>query len=801
MDAPDAALLPMLNCAHAVFNAVTGVAPEAEAQEVRAFRPLLQWRAIVEGCSGLVDSRLYEMQPHDPTADMMMAFVKTPVRAVRDPGAAPLPLVKAPVQHGTTAAAQMLLNQVPGLTIELATGTLEKLLRGLPWLRGILRQAVDTQLPNTPGLRSAASMVLQSYVEPAITMLERFRPLAGASRPITDAGDAALLPSELFLLEPAIRARAAKGGAMEAALIGLLDKMYDSGKATQAGSGGKKPGAPAPASGSASPDASGSEAGVTVEEVSALLAGLRLAIPVLNDPEATVDGMGLPGRAASLARTALVGGGADGDKLAILLAGILDRRGWEALTAAAPAVHSAGEPPTLAAMSTPGSPWSRFASAVLGCPAVQLTRMQVMVMDGMGMGGLTQLWAAAQVTRKKTAAQVAAGGGTSSAATAQVPRGVLRALDFLCPLRSYEGPAADISGVLSIVSASIEARSLTKLLADVSTDITTAAQAQLDPAIGTLRLGAVERPTQLRLGTHVYRVTYRPLPSITAAVEGDSKPGARYITALGRALADAGAADGVARSGNALLNIYKLPEWLQVEAVQLFAQSMEHTPWFRYPFGQVARVYAGVLGQAVSQAVAEGGLGAALTSEGFVTDVVPALVMGVIGAQLAALAAPLRWALGDENWDSNEVEELILAAPPNTKWGAVDARIRDPRSPTPGVWVMTVPTFKPLTDVLIRVATSAPAAVLLQLSTHTRVHVKLGLPARASANPEDWVDRLTDAVPGVSHNYTFRMPPVGGRAQPPQASLSVATTSLLQLLRTASSEGLPVQVYDFNGSS
>jgi len=69
------ALLPTLDCAHMVFNAVTGVDVGTEGAEERHFRPLLHWRAIVEA-AGLLDTRVYEMQPNDPTLDVMMAFVK-----------------------------------------------------------------------------------------------------------------------------------------------------------------------------------------------------------------------------------------------------------------------------------------------------------------------------------------------------------------------------------------------------------------------------------------------------------------------------------------------------------------------------------------------------------------------------------------------------------------------------------------------------------------------------------------------------------------------------------------------------
>jgi SAM-dependent methyltransferase len=72
-------LLPMIDCAHMVFNAVTGVSLQLEKSEIRGFRSVLEWRQIVEA-SGFKDTMIYEMQPDDPTVDIMMCFLKQPVK-------------------------------------------------------------------------------------------------------------------------------------------------------------------------------------------------------------------------------------------------------------------------------------------------------------------------------------------------------------------------------------------------------------------------------------------------------------------------------------------------------------------------------------------------------------------------------------------------------------------------------------------------------------------------------------------------------------------------------------------------
>jgi SAM-dependent methyltransferase len=66
-------LRPLLDLAHSVFNAVTGVSPKAERNEIRAFRPIAEWREIISA-AGFVDSMIYEMEHGDPTLDQVIAL-------------------------------------------------------------------------------------------------------------------------------------------------------------------------------------------------------------------------------------------------------------------------------------------------------------------------------------------------------------------------------------------------------------------------------------------------------------------------------------------------------------------------------------------------------------------------------------------------------------------------------------------------------------------------------------------------------------------------------------------------------
>ena len=61
-----------------VFNAITGVTEAVERAEVRAFRPLSEWRRSSRRCR-LVDAMLEALEEGDPTCDEMLAFYKPPL--------------------------------------------------------------------------------------------------------------------------------------------------------------------------------------------------------------------------------------------------------------------------------------------------------------------------------------------------------------------------------------------------------------------------------------------------------------------------------------------------------------------------------------------------------------------------------------------------------------------------------------------------------------------------------------------------------------------------------------------------
>ncbi|XWV24663.1 oxidoreductase FAD-binding [Tupanvirus deep ocean] len=68
-------LVPILNAAHNIFNAVTGESYDNETNEIRQFRKINDWIKLIENL-GFDDVGIYDMQKNDSTEDFMLCFRK-----------------------------------------------------------------------------------------------------------------------------------------------------------------------------------------------------------------------------------------------------------------------------------------------------------------------------------------------------------------------------------------------------------------------------------------------------------------------------------------------------------------------------------------------------------------------------------------------------------------------------------------------------------------------------------------------------------------------------------------------------
>jgi len=262
------------------------------------------------------------------------------------------------------------------------------------------------------------------------------------------------------------------------------------------------------------------------------------------------------------------------------------------------------------------------------------------------------------------------------------------------------------------------------------------------------------------------------------------------------------------RAGNGEYTWYKLVEWMQVELLSIFSDSLDETPWYRFPFMASMRTYFEVLIEEAKIVHKKMGVEKAVASTAFATDLVPGFVMSGIFAQLALLAAPLRMVLSESYDESKLVEELVIAVSGDGpgvsvgQWQAVDPRIKDVRQVAPSIFAMLVPTFKGLTEVLGALAATKLKGhhfTLVTVSTHVEVQVRVAL-SLAGGKTVESLDPLLqelDVHPGYAVKFKYAFP--SEREKRFMAAIEVQVPYLLDFFRfCAATDGVELmQVYDF----
>jgi hypothetical protein len=125
---------------------------------------------------------------------------------------------------------------------------------------------------------------------------------------------------------------------------------------------------------------------VTESELEAQFQQLVEALPELKDIDALLDSLGLPPKAVVALRAFLAGSeGAAGTGAKQWLLSKLDPRGWQELREAFALIRHERQLPRLSIVLREGSGWNRAALAVLGCPQVQFSTMQLLGMRALGL--------------------------------------------------------------------------------------------------------------------------------------------------------------------------------------------------------------------------------------------------------------------------------------------------------------------------------------------------------------------------------------------------------------------------------
>lgn len=99
--------------------------------------------------------------------------------------------------------------------------------------------------------------------------------------------------------------------------------------------------------------------------------------------------------------------------------------------------------------------------------------------------------------------------------------------------------------------------------------------------------------------------------------------------------------------------------------------------------------------------------------------------MFFIFLQLQLLALPVKSVGGAEYTAELMVEQVVILAPKsNIKWRKIDDRIQGQQVVMDkGLFVLTIPTFKPFTEILLKIARVLPQSQVLEISNQRTVQV------------------------------------------------------------------------------
>jgi len=834
----------ILDLAHSVFNAVTGVPPEVDAEEIRAFRPIHEWRQMLERM-GFSCVQLYGIEIGDPTQDFMLCFQKGAIRKDSSPGrycaeTEQLNLGEPPFASTFRA----LLAQIPSSAASSVSSILDWLGRVLPTILDILSHASGDQL-----LRSAdqdsehdrhmkrAVALLENVVSGAISQLLEavggFQDLLDGIR-VRETVDLLGLLSmpELFLILPAMKRKLVQNPTTVPepikqfiAIVELyFPALFLEDPTSAVPDRERDVKAPTPV-GYYPHDST-----VSFSEVKEVLQLVSEAVD-FSDPENFLPNseFTVPQQSALLSFLAA----SDLDSLSRKVADFCNIGVWSEVkralvgTDATPAyigsedsVALRGELPTKTRLLSAelGHPWRSALRSFLKSPHVKLRQQAVVGLKFIGLGDFLALYNEAKDSVDasgvgNTAASIPVEEATKlkclvSATTCSNECKEVR-LSFNEGHRSY-----DLHDVSFVLEAQYGYKSLSSKLTDITEhvrklhDESHVASGETKNRPGWLHLdkdslmGFRNQSKMSQVGDSL-RQAVVGVGSLGLA--GRSTLKLKYIALQGHLsneelsaredlcsfLEEKALVCGSIHGKDGHFMWFKLAEWMLVDIIEKIGQSLDHTPWYFFPFMECVQLFFSVLFKECKVVDGEFGYSKAYASEAFLTDLIPGAVMAVIFAQLSAMQAPLAayFPLNAEI-AVNIVEEVIFYAAALTSSREnlsmegdltqqfrllVDERIlsasllyhpsTENELPV-ALYKARIPTYRTMGAVLVQLALRVPSARILQISGHkvvqARVSIDLSSSRQVTADERrqlmDQKRRLLQEINGVTVLFDYSFP-------------------------------------------
>eukprot|EP01129_Flabellula_baltica_P011862 TRINITY_DN5265_c0_g1_i1.p1 TRINITY_DN5265_c0_g1~~TRINITY_DN5265_c0_g1_i1.p1 ORF type:complete len:846 (-),score=152.13 TRINITY_DN5265_c0_g1_i1:17-2554(-) len=778
-------LLPMLDVAHMVFNVVTGVSHRSERLERRAFRSIREWREIISSV-GFCDSMLYEIQEGDPTIDEMMCFYKPPLWDTEKPARANtqednLNLKSSSKTIASIEAIEGSFNGLPNVMLDGIKQIISDLTQSLHSWNGIMKEKTGSL---STGQKFIADNLLDKFFEPLEMFLSRFIPLLEHVH-IKEETSGTFIPPEIGLALKAIvkKVEEGKGSPMEMLVASYIKDIEEAISLASVEEPEEL----------RRPEVESLD--IDPLEVQNVLEHVLFKLPELKHSSICENmGLGYLASRAAVQFHSSLDFETDLSKASNIIAGRLDKESWENLKLALNDICEQQLLPTLDRIVDQENPWHKVVFSVFSSPRVKISRSFSWKASAAGLGDILMIYRKAKMNSP-----------TRSVSTIyqQEIKEVIGNMNKgnRKRVRFEEGNFRNIRGVFEIVEAKYGYESLTAKFVDVTEalqrlylkgDVIKIAGEDLTKAFSE------EGLMPWGLWDNLRKTTIGKSRSLIVTYYSTQKPDMKTLDSRFSKIKEYLREEGwIKKHGRGHLTWFKLVEWMQVEIIQQFGNSMEHTPWYRFPFVEYISTYFDIFYKEIMIVKDKQGWSQALFSEAFFVDLIPGIVMSFIMMQMQALALPLKMVGGDEYETSKLVEYVTLYVPYNMDhpFKEFDENIIEEDYIGEGLYSLTVPTFKGLTAVLRNISFHMSDAYVIDISGNSEIQLK----ARFNENSEHLYGIESSSPEGCKYlfQYSQSMDLDQKKEKILNVSFQVQVIALLETIKWLESCNAEMQLYDF----
>lgn len=223
------------------------------------------------------------------------------------------------------------------------------------------------------------------------------------------------------------------------------------------------------------------------------------------------------------------------------------------------------------------------------------------------------------------------------------------------------------------------------------------------------------------------------------------------------------------------------PEWFNVDAAQEYAQFINHTPWFQYPFFKDIAQFWKVFGESWQQAAKQKGHMAVLTSSYTPMNLFVGAIMTVEYGAKGALAIPLKWAYAGQITDA-PIQLLIEDKNDEVKSLGDDIKILQ-SYPETKMLLIEAPRYKQFLAFMLKF--TATGMNVIEIAGNKEIQVKVRYKDKNESFNTPGAEKIYDWNLGTQKDYIY-------------AAIKVAIPELKTFIKYCQSNGIEIlHIHDF----